>query len=201
MLGFQRKGENEKVSECKASEGLTYRHLYEQSGDISFGVMSKHSSQSSLEILQKHNIPQQYKAFYELGKIQQTLGEEEKAARNYEFAIENFEKFPDQFPYGESVTAEMRTKLYALKFKMGDNDAYSKYEEELEKLRDAENPDEYGKKVWISGSYMHGAEAMIGKDKQKSLESLVKASDVIGEDEMYKLRRRQIEKLRQEITS
>jgi tetratricopeptide (TPR) repeat protein len=203
FFAFQKDDDYAKVSEAQAAEGLIWRHLYEQENEsakkITFGIRAKSCQRNALEILQQHNISEQYKALYELGKIHQTLGEDDDAIQNYQAAIANFEQFPDQYPYPESVMSEMKTRLYALEFKRGDQQAFSKYEMAVEELKQAENPDEYTKKVWVSGAFMHMAEALMGQDNARAKEFINEAKGTIGTDEKYILRRGQIEALESRI--
>jgi tetratricopeptide (TPR) repeat protein len=201
MLQFQSKENDKKVSETQSSRGLTLKKLFEKTRDLNFGIKAKNSQDFALEILQNNGIHEQYKALYELGKTQQALGEEVEAIENYKAAIENFEEFPGQYPYADSVVSEMRSRLFALEFQRGNDEAYGKFEEALEKLRQAENPDAYTKKVWLSGAYIHGADAWkVRTDKQKAMQLLRQAREVLGEDKNYPLRRGQIETIASQVS-
>lgn len=184
-----------KISEALSGMGLTNRHLFESTNKRDYGILARNYHTDALEILRQNGINEQYKALYELGKMDQSLGDNEMAIENIQAAIENFEKYPGQYPFGESVKAEMQTRLYALLHKKGENDAMAHYEEALERLRSAENNDEYTKNVWVSGAYMHMAEVLIGNDNDKARDLLEKAKERLDDQEKYKVRLGQIDKL------
>lgn len=201
---FVEEGDHPKASETMSSEGLTWRHLFEKEKDeakkVDFGARAEGCQTTALRILEGHNINERYKALYELGKLQQTLGRNEEAFKNYEAAIANFKEFPGQFRYADSVMAEMETRLYALQYSMGDKTSFSKWEDAQQRLKEAENQDDYTKNVWVSGGYMHMAEALIGSDNDKARSLLADAMTVIGDNEAYALRGRQIEALLERTT-
>lgn len=115
-------------------------------------------------------------------------------------ALKAFEDAPDD-PMGfPAHIAEIKTRLSAFEYSSGDDDALNRFETALENLKSNPHPDEYSQRVWESGAYMHMAEAFIARgEKEKAIEYLNKATEVVGEDQRFKLRRNQIEKIRSQI--
>lgn len=188
-----------KLAEVQASRALIFRHLFEQTDDSSFVVLANASASAGVQIAKVAKISELAIPLYNLGKCQESLGEIEQAVSLYKEALENFSANPGQPQDRPAVVAEMKTRLAVAEFKLGVQDAREQFNSALEELKNAEEPNDYNKKVWVSGAYMHMAEALVGKDNEKAKALIEKAREIIGSDEHMKLRKGQIEKLSAKI--
>ncbi len=190
-----------KAAEALSSQFLAYRHQFEKTGDEEFKKKAQDSVERSLKIISDSGevkglgIP-----LYNLAKFHQTNGDMPEAIDAMKRALKAFEDAssdPMGFP---AQIAEIKTRLSALEYGQGDNDAAQRFESAFWELSDNPHPDDYAQGVWLSGSFMHMAEAFIRRnEKEKAKEYVDKADGIIGDDERFKLRREQIEKLRNQI--
>lgn len=186
-------GKEEKLVDILSSYALVYRHLYDKTQNENYLILAKHSAINALELAQKSNDPTLLCiANYNLGKVQESLGELKEAMNSYREAISKDIQRP-------AMMAEMRTRLYVLELRMGDNEAMERFEKAVSELVKSEENDNYSKAVWLSGAYMHMAEALIGKDNAKARQLLNEAGKVIASDMRMKLRKEQLEKLKNQF--
>ena len=198
---YFQEGNISKASEAKASEMLSHRHLFESTGDHAHLDNARTAIEKSVSILKDNSEKKGLgTAYYNLAKFYQTSGEGELAISTMRNALKAFEDAPDD-PMGfPAHIAEIKTRLSAFEYSSGDDDALNRFEIALENLRSNPHPDEYSQGVWESGAYMHMAEACKKRgETEKALGYLDKATEVIGENEGFKLRRNQIEKIRSQI--
>lgn len=184
----------EKLVDITASEALVYRHLYASTGVKDYLVLAKHSGMASVEIARKLGENSSLcVSLYNAGKIQEDLDESDLALSSYKEAIGlNIDR--------PAMLAEMKTRLAVLEFKNGDMSAMDRFDSALSDLKSSEDRDNYAKAVWESGAYMHMAEALFSTDKEKAKQLLSEAGKVIASDMRLKLRREQLEKLKEKLT-
>lgn len=89
----------------------------------------------------------------------------------------------------------METRLAALEFIQGDETAMVRFVKALDTLKNAQDRDNYARNVWLSGAYMHMAEALVVEHKLKAEELLNEAAKIIASDMRLKLRKDQLAKL------
>ena len=179
----------ERLIDIAASQALIYRHLFDLTKSKYYLVLSKHAAMASVELAREANDPTLLCiALYNLGKSLESNGEIDEALLKYKDAIMQQVDRP-------AMKAEMVTRLSALEFKRGDATALQRFEHALETLKTSEDKDNYAKAVWVSGAYMHMAEALVGKDDDKVKELLEEAKKIIDSDMRLKLRKQQLEKL------
>lgn len=190
-----------KAAEALSSQFLAYRHQFEKTGDEEFKKKAQDSVERSVKIISDSGevkglgIP-----LYNLAKFHQTNGDMPEAIDAMKKALKAFEDAPDD-PMGfPAQIAEIKTRLSALEFGNGDDTAGQRFGTAFRELSENPHPNDYAQSVWLSGSFMHMAEAFVKRnEKEKAKEYLFKADEIIGDDERFKLRREQIEKLRNQI--
>jgi len=186
-------GKYERLCDIAASQALVYRHLFDSTKSKHYLVLSKHAAMASAELAREANDPTLLCiALYNLGKSLESNGEFDEALKNFQVAVSQNVDRP-------AMISEMKTRLAVLKYKNGDESAMARFEKALNELVDAQDKDNYAKGVWVSGAYMHMAEALIGKDDVKAKELLKEAERVIDSDMRLKLRKQQLAKLQQEF--
>lgn len=125
-----------------ASQALVYRHLFEKTNAKNYLVLAKHASMVSVELARDNDNPALLAmALYNLGKVQETSGEQNEALKNYKEAVNKKADRP-------AMLAEMKTRLAVLEYKLGDSFAIERFEGALEELKSAEERDNYAKSVW-----------------------------------------------------
>lgn len=192
VASFEERKE-EKLVDVFSSQALVYRHLFEKTNYKNYLVLAKHSSLAAVELARQTNDPTQLAiSLYNLGKVQESNGEETEALKNYKESVNQKIERP-------AMLAEMKTRLAVLEFKYGDSTAMERFEKALEELMASEDRDNYAKSVWVSGAYMHMADTLISKDKEKARELLSEAKKIIASDMRLKLRKLQLEKLEEKL--
>ncbi|MDO8270268.1 MAG: hypothetical protein Q7T54_06395 [Candidatus Levybacteria bacterium] len=185
----------EKLVDALASQALVYRHLSDKTTSKNYLVLAKHSAMASVELARLGSDTTLLSmAIYNLGKVQESLGDDDDALSSYREAV-----LLDANRL--AMLSEMKTRLSVLEYKKGDTTALERFESSLNDLISAEDKDSYAKCVWLSGAYMHMAEALFETDKNKAKELLDEAGKVIASDMRLKLRKEQLEKLRIKITT
>lgn len=194
IFAYQQEKLLSKIAECAASESLSYRHLFDQTGALEYLILAKHAAMAGIDIANKlQDTKTQAICEYNLGKVLESLGEIDDAINHYKKAIDL--GFSDQ----PAMLAEMKTRLAVAEFKNGDKDAMVRFEAALDELRNSEEKDNYSKNVWLSGAYMHMAEALLLTDNAKARALLSTAEKIIDSDLRLKLRGKQLEKLKEKL--
>lgn len=189
IVSYQSEKNLEGISLCLSSQALSYRHLFDKTKAREYLVLAKHLALAAIEISKGLSSNTTGIALYNLGKVLESLGENLEALKSYQEAIEHVDS------ESLAMKAEMMTRLEVLKFKNGDDTAFERFGIALEELKNAEEKDNYAKAVWLSGAYMHMAEALIEKDVPKAKELLGEAKKIIDSDMRLKLRKQQLEKI------
>lgn len=185
----------EKLVDALSSQALVYRHLFDKTKSTNYLVLAKHVATASVELARKNGDSTLLSiAVYNLGKIQESNDENEQALSSYREAV-------SLDVNRSAMMAEMKTRLAVLEFRNGDFSAMERFESALKELVSAEDKDSYAKCVWLSGAYMHMAEALMGKDDGRAKELLNEAGKVIASDMRLKLRKQQLEKLQLELNA
>jgi len=147
-LVAQQEGDILGMAEIQSSNFLTYRHLYDKTGDQNFLVLAKHSAHSAVEIAEKSGqkdalaIP-----YYNLAKAHETLGEIEEAKDWYTKTIEAFQANPPESHNRAGVLADMKIHLHAAEAKLGDDSAIDRLKAALQDLLDSDEKDFTRKKI------------------------------------------------------
>ena len=200
-IKYQQEGNVAKFAEVQSSRFLTFRHLFEQTGDVSFKILAQHAVESSVDIIRNSGdkvglgIP-----LYNLAKWYETVGEYEKSIASMKEALAAFEAAPED-PQGlSSVKAAIGTRLAAFEYRLGDDSALSRFNSTLSSLVSNPHPDSYTQNVWVSGSHMHLADSyLVRGNKDAARGQAGKAKAIIDSDERLKLRAGQLAKLEQKL--
>lgn len=216
MVVYQREGDMQGFSEIFAEMFLSARHLFERTGERGFLFFAKNLAQTSVDIAresgQKENL---VVPLFNLAKAEESLGFFNEAVKSYKEALDNLENNPSKTHHRAAILADFKVHLATCEYRLGDKEALEKVERALSELEDVPVVEEegreegkeldfneevsYNKNVWISGGYMRLAEVLKDDDKDKALEYLKKAKEVIDSDSRLTLRANQWEKLSKEI--
>lgn len=180
----------EKLVDATASQAIVYRHLFEKTGSKKYIILAKHSAMASVELARQTTDTTLLSiALYNLGKAHESYEEFDDALSNYKEAVSQDNNRP-------AMLAEMKTRLAVLEFRIGDKSAVERFETALEVLKKSDDTDNYAKSVWLSGAYLHMTNALFETDKNYAKKLLVEAEKVISSDMRLKLRKLQLDKLR-----
>ncbi len=179
-----------KLAEVQASRALSLRQLAHETGNKNLYVLAKFAAKSGVKIIENSDskngiaIP-----LYTVAKCMIDLEKYDKAAEKIQEALEAGDE-----TLSPAAIAEMKTRLAALQYRLGVDGAKSVFDSALAELESLE-ADDYTKKVWLSGAYMHMAEAMKSKGEDASGE-IAKAEKIINSDDKLSIRRQQLEALK-----
>lgn len=190
LLFFESRKDAEGIVGTLSAQSLTLRHIGEEDNNNSLLVLAKHTAMAAVEIATKNKLNLSI-PLYNMAKDQESLGETGDAINSIRKVLET---------HGDpSFMAEMKTRLASLECKRGDEAAMGRFDDALQDLKDNPNEDDYTQKVWVSGAYLHMAESLAGGDNAKAKELLVEAGKIINADERLKLRKRQLEKVQEQV--
>lgn len=190
-----------KAAEACASEMLAWRHKFDGEGDPEDKNRAREAIEKGVLIMRESGEKVGLgTVLYNLAKFYQAEGDSEMVIQSMRDALKAFEEAPDD-PMGfPAHIAEIKTRLNAFEYGAGDETAFDRFEAAVSDLEASPHPDDYAQTVWLSGAYMHMAEAMLTRgENEKALDYLQKADEEIGGDEKYKLRREQIQKIREKV--
>lgn len=191
-----------KAAEACASEMLAWRHKFEKEGNPEDSVYAREAIEKGVLIMKESGKKVGLGiVLYNLAKFYQTEGNNEQAIKNMKAALSAFEDAPDD-PVGfPAHIAEIRTRLSAFEYGFGDDTAFERFETAVSDLEHSPHPDSYSQTVWLSGAYMHMAQAYarLG-EKGRAGEYYMKAKETLGKDQRFKLRNEQIENALRELS-
>lgn len=195
MISYQENGDKPGFAEIQSSRFLTFRHLFEKTGDKNYLILAKYSTMASVQLAETSGQKEALALpFFNLAKAQETLGELQEAVASYQKAVDNIINNPPTEHNRPGVLADFKGHLYTCQYKNGDRDALVKAEQALADLEQSSEP-EYNKQVWISGAHMKIADILRTDNPQKAKDHLQKAKEIIDANPDLKLRKEQWEKL------
>jgi len=200
IKAYQEEGDLLGLAEVLVDRSITFRHLYDASGDKNYLVIAKHEAQAGVEIARKSNQKEALPIpLARLANVQTDLGEFDEATKNYQEAVEAMSSNPPSQHNRPAVVVDMKAHLATTEYKSGDKSALERAEKALSELEQTDEAD-YNKHVWVSGAHMRIAEMLINDDPQKAKEHLQKAKEIIDADPSLTIRAQQWEKLAQKFS-
>ncbi len=187
------------MGEIQAQRFIVLKHLFQKTNSRAYLILALKSAEAGVEIAQLSKQDEALALPYQnLGEAYALLGEWEKAVDAYEKSVEWFEKAPPPLHNRPAVLLNLKDHLYTAEYKTGDKSALDRAEALIPELA-ATDEDSYNKNVWLSGAHGRIAEMIYKENREKALEHLQKAKEIIDSDERLVLRKGQWEKLREII--
>ncbi|MDO8499014.1 MAG: hypothetical protein Q7S44_04485 [bacterium] len=199
MVSYQKENDLLGFAEALAGRVITLRHLYEQTENKAYLILAKYTAMASVDIAQESGdktalaIP-----LFNLGKLQEILGEHQNATNSFREALDNIINNPPvvhRVPERPAIIADFKFHLAHAEYNTGDKTALERAESALSELETSAEISDYNKNVWVSGNHMHLVEMLREDNPEKAKEHLQKAKEIIDSDERLKLRKAQWEKL------
>src|SRR5260221_9563221 len=196
MILYQKTGDKLGFAEIQAMFYLTYKHLYDQTGDENYLVLAKHSAMISVELAQKSGdktalaIP-----LFNLAKSQEAVENYAGALESYKENLEYIEKYPDQNHDTEAVKLDFKIHTLTSEMKNGNFEVENEVLDALKKLETSQSNSDYERSVWLTSGYMRLAAILQEKDPKKAKEYLDMAKAVIDKDSRLTLMLKKWEKL------
>lgn len=195
MLAYQKDGDLIGLAEILADRSLVFRHLSEETDDKNFLIIAKSEMLASVEMAEQSSHKEALALpYFNLGKVQQDLGETEAAVSSYQKAVDHQTQNPAPEHNRPAVLADMQIHLATCQYQAGDKSALQKSFQALTRLG-ATDEVKYNKDVWLSGGHMRIAQILKKDDPAKAQEHLQKAQEIIEVNPDLKLRKAQWEKL------
>lgn len=196
LLAYQESGDILGFAENLVDRSITYRLLHDQTGDANFSIIAEHESLAAVEIAKKSGFREALAVpLFKLANVQEKLGKFPEAVSSYKDSVENMVDNPPKEHDRPAVLADMKVHLATTEYKAGDKSALERAEDALKELKEAEEPSDYNKHVWVSGGHMRIAEILGEENPEKAKEHLQKAKEIIDSDPRLTLRLSQWQKL------
>jgi len=188
------------LAEVIGSRLLTFRHLYESSGNENYLILANHNAMACVEIAEKSGIKEALSMpYFNLGKAYESAGDLPNALDAFKKAIETKQQYPGELHNRVGVVADMKGHLAMAEYNNGDHDGLQRALEALADLSTSDEP-QYNKDVWMSGAHMRIAEAVYHANSGAAAEHITKAEEIINSNPELVLRKKQIEKLKAKLT-
>ncbi len=188
MLAYHQDADLLGLAEVLADRSLILRHINDASEDSTILIIAKYEMMAAVEIAESSGQKDALSLpYFNLAKVQESLGELHNAVSSYKKAVENMVNNPPSQHNRPAVLADMMIHLSVCEYRSGDK---SGLERSLTALADLEGADEvkYNKDVWTSGAHMKIAEMLKDDDLNKAKEHLQKAKEIIDSNPDLKLR-------------
>ena len=190
-----------KFAETLAARSLTLRHLFQKSGDKNYLLVAKAEMQTSVEIARSLDdktalaLP-----LFNLAKVYAELAENEEAIKVFKEALTAIEHNPPESHNRPAVIADFKIHLATAELKNGDHSARIRLEQFIKDLAESDE-DLFNKNVWLSGAYMNLAHLLQKQDPKAAKEYLQKSKEIIDSDHRLILRKKQWQKLADNVSS
>lgn len=195
LLAYDEENDNAGFAEGLGCKSITLRLLGEQRESKRLLHLANHIMLASVEIVKESQQPEALAIpFFELGKTYEYLHHYKDAVNAFTEAVKTFETHPPQSHNRSSVLADMRVHLAVAQYMAGNQAALDRAEKALYDLETTEE-DAFNKDVWVSGGYMHLAEALRTDNPEKANEYVQKAKAIIDANPQLVIRKQQWEKL------
>ncbi len=204
MEAYQKDGDQLGFAEALADQFLSLRHLFDKTNDKNYLIRAKHSAMASVEIAENSGdktalaIP-----YFNLAKVQETLGQFQEAVSTYKKALDNVINNPPavhKVPERPAIVADFKVHLSTCEYTAGDKSALERAEAALADLEAHPDIEGYNQHVWVSGGHMRIAEMLKEDDLEKAKQHLQKAKDIIDSDPRLTIRLSQWQKLAEKIS-
>lgn len=199
-LLYQKEGDVLGLAEVQSSKFITFKLLFQETGDSNFLILAKHSALSSVEIAQQSNnasalaIP-----WANLGEAYAQLKDWEKARDAYMEAIKSFTKKPPPFNNRPAVLTNIKSHLYQAEFRCGNKSALKHSLEMIKELENNALEDSFTRDAWLSGAHMRHAEMIVKSDLSQAKRHMSLAKKIIDGNKRLIIRKRQWNKLMKDI--
>lgn len=209
LLAYQEDGDMLGMAESVADRSVTFRHLYAKTNDKSFLIRARAELQASLDISKLTNNPEATTLpLYNLGKVEESLGNYPEAVRFYKEALATLNVDPNQTKLDPNNPAHHRpAQLYDMQvhmsyaeYKNGDKSAKDRMIEALDSLEAVEEEDPFNKDTWVSGGYLSLAEMLQADQPEEAHKYLAKAKQIIDANPKLILRAKQLAELSKAIS-
>ena len=195
FLEYQKENNHEGIARALQSRCLTYKHLFLLSRDHSFAIMGKKDAEASLEISQEFNLDNV------LGCAYFRLGEMAMLFEKYGEAVDFYQKSLDNYTGTTCEKGDYRYHMGEAMYRAGDKE--NGLETILEGLKEIQDNrgevNSFLANVWESGVYLRLTELLKDSDVEKARGYIHKAQKIADSDDKLIIRKRQIEKLVQEV--
>ena len=195
MIAYQKANDDLGLAEVQASRFITFKHLFQTTGNKGYEILMRMAAESSVEIARLSRIPEALALpLFNLGKAYQEMQMYKEAVLVLEKAVKEITTHPPKMHNRPAVVADIRGHLYYCQYKSGDKTALDRAQQALSDLESADEI-KYNKDVWLSGGHMRIAEMLRGDNPAKAREHLEKAKKIIDANPDLKLRKGQFDKL------
>ncbi|HCM82038.1 MAG: hypothetical protein UW22_C0069G0005 [Candidatus Gottesmanbacteria bacterium GW2011_GWB1_44_11c] len=195
ILAYQEQGDYAGLVEALMGRGLTYKHLYGLTHDVSFATIARHTVLSSLEIAQTHNLKDKiYRCYFHLGEM-------EILFQNYARAIECYTTALSQYPNDAAEKGDFQYHLGSAQYRSGNREEGKRnLIEGMKKIEEHESStDSFLFHVWQSGGYMTMAELLWHDVPIEAKKYLHRAEQIINADNRLIIRKRQLQQLKEKL--
>jgi tetratricopeptide (TPR) repeat protein len=188
----QKQKNHERAIQVFVDRSNAFRHLFEQSGDMTFAILARKDAETVLELVKAWGVSERlHTAYYMLGQAALLF-------KDYGIAENYFYKSLKYFKGNPAEKASWRyhwaTALYMTGEKKKALLAFSQAINDIKKH--AKSTDKFLFNVYLSGAYIHFAYALMEDNKPEAKKYFALAVEIIKQDKRLVLRKKQLQKLR-----
>ena len=195
IIRYQQEKNYQGLSQALQSRFLIYKHLFFLTKDKVFALMGQKDGEVSLFIAEKYKLSKSIgSCYFRLGEAAMLFKNYSRAAKQYQMALDHYhgsntEKGDYYYHLGEALYRSGKKKKGKEKMLQG-LDKIQNYANEV-------NP--FLAHVWESGCHLKLAELLKDEQPEEAIKHLNQAKKIANSDEKLIIRRRQIEKLAQDL--
>ncbi len=184
----QKQKNHERVIQVFVDRANAFRHLFEQSGDMTFAILARKDAETILELVKAWGVSERlHTAYYMLGQAA-LLFKDYIIAENYFY--KSLKYFKGNLAEKASWRYHWATVLHMLGEKKKSLLAFSQAISDLKKY--SGKTDKFLANVYLSGAYIHFACALMKDNKPEAKKYFVLAGKIIENDKRLVLRKKQL---------
>ena len=201
LIEFQKAGDYLGMAEVTVLHSKTFKHLFQATNDKNFLILARSEARAAVEICEKSGIPNDSAIpYFVLAQMHEALEELPQALDAYKKCLTIQPHAPETSHNRQSVKADIEGHYALCSYKAGQTNAIDIALQALDELEKSKDATTHERNTWLSGAHMRIALMYKDVDVQKSQQHLSQAEDIINTDPELILRKRQLEKLRNEFS-
>jgi tetratricopeptide (TPR) repeat protein len=191
LLLAQKDKNYERLVQCFVDRAIAFRHMFEETGDMTFAILARKDAETVLELVKAWGISERlHTAYYMLGQAALLF-------KDYAIAENYFFKSLRYFKGNPAEKASWRYHWAKALYEIGEKKkallAFSQAITDIKKY--AKDVDKFLFNVYLSGAYINFACVLIKDNKEEAKKYFNLAGEIIKSDKRLVVRKKQFKEL------